>query len=170
MMRNANTRLIYGIGVVLLLVTSSWSQRLEAVPSTEVMPVIIAQPDSPLRIEEFSVVRDRDTHRISTDFTVRNTSDKVVKEYLIMSWYDTDTGWIIHGPISSDRKMLPGQAFSSNPRSNIQRGSISAYDGKLKRVVFAMVYSVIFEDGTEYSAESTFKALRGRLEEYGVGW
>lgn len=54
MMKNANTRIIRGLGVVLLFVTSSWSQRLEVVPSTEVMPVIIAQPDSPLRIPAFA--------------------------------------------------------------------------------------------------------------------
>lgn len=167
-MKLLNSRIVYAVLFAIFCTSGALAQKMELVAANEVLPTIIAQPNSPLRIEEFLVVRHRDTGQISADFTVRNISKKVVKEYLIMIWYDTNTGWTIHGTLPQDRRMLPGQTFSLNPADDIFHGPIKKYNGKLKRIAFAMVYSAIFEDGTEYSAAETSKALRNRLEEYDI--
>jgi hypothetical protein len=129
----------------------------------EILPVIVFQQDSPIKIDNFFVTKDA-CKLIKTDYQVSNISDKSVASYQIARWYSDNTGYIGEG-------IMPESGNALNPKQSIKTYSGNSEETKysgsnskeLKLIIFIMVTEVTFSDGSKYEAKDVFLKLRKHL-------
>src|SRR6266545_848441 len=109
-------------------------QKAVVLPRSYALPVVVYQPDCPLRIEKFSLVDAVEGGGESANFEFRNIGAKPIQSYTI--------SWVTTGGAGEKLKL----------------------EGPMVGLVCLMVARVEFDDGTVYSDESTYKALQAYFE------
>jgi len=145
------------------------------IPPEIALPVVVSQPDCPLKLEDVVLVKIFDVG-MEERFRVRNTGAKPIRSYTIGVWNSVQTGWFAGGPIMlGNRLLFPGETYTQFEGSN-KTEIVPLTDGlrdKLKlrgpmqAIVVLMITRVEFADGTVYNAEPTFEALQAHFEEMG---
>lgn len=129
----------------------------------EILPVIVFQQDSPIKIDNFFVTKDA-CKLIETDYQVSNISDKSVTSYQIARWYSDNTGYIGEGVMPENGIALkPQQSIKTYSGTSEQTKYSGSNSKELKLIVFIMVTEVTFSDGSKYEAKEAFIKLRRHL-------
>lgn len=142
------------------------AQTLKKVPANEVLPFIAAQEDCPLKIESFAIALGTDNRYVSV-YQVKNTASKNITSYRIARMFDVGTGYMEYGPMPANKLLVSGQTVGTFDRIGNLTGP-DLHRGKLKAIAFIMIVSVSFDDGTSYSAESLYDALKERITTFQV--
>ena len=164
-------RLLSAFSCMLLFGSVAASQSLkgcELVPSSEILPVIVVQNDSPLKVINYVVARN-EAGRIVTFYTVRNTGLRNIKSYRIARWFSDNTGFIGNGIMPTNTRFLvPDREASSIPSSPLEFANPRIKDStaKMKAVAYILIYDVQFDDGSEYSEQKTFDLFSNLLERF----
>ena len=141
------------------------AQEFYAVSNKEILPAVVVQPNSPLKIEKFTVVKGKDG-RFTSVYTVRNVSSKKITEYQVARWYDNNTGYVEHGVMPKANVLLPDQTAGTFDPIKIVKADAPAGHEKLLRIEFIMVVNVIFDDGTKFSAQDVFDGFEEYLSKF----
>ncbi len=131
-----------------------------------ILPTIIVQNDSPLKVESFGVEYG-DYGEIQTYYSVRNVSDKPVAAYRVARWFSNNSGFVGPGTLPDKAKFLrPGEvAGRSRTEPTISSRQLQETSKKeIKFFVFILIVEVDFADGTRYTAEPLFHAMEKHLE------
>jgi hypothetical protein len=145
------------------------------VPSEIYLPTIVAQPDSPLKIETAVVGKMLDgTER--TFFRARNVTNKPIKSFQIYVLASNGSGFTssfpykrAQGTLAPNEVAPPGlnddavQFIPLTPEL-IQSLRLS---GKMRLIVFFIVLKVEFEDGTIFDADRLLNSLEEHLKLFG---
>lgn len=94
------------------------TNEYSVLPLTEVLPTIVYQEESPLRIERF-VVAKSNAGRFSSFYTVRNIGKKEIRYYKIARLYSDNTGYIGDGIMPKSGRLKPQQSISTIPRMRL---------------------------------------------------
>jgi len=161
--------------LVLVLEVCSNAQevrRLAQVPkpnTQNILPVVIYQPNCPIRIEAVSTVLN-EKGQIEVLYRIRNISGKDIKDYSIARWFSSNTGTLSPGVMPGDQGLLKVgeavgtlQASAGAARDALASNSIGS-TRTLSRLVFVMIGEVVFANGDTYSDLNTFDSLRSHLE------
>ncbi len=146
-------------------------QKAVVLPRSYALPVVVYQPDCPLRIEKFSLVDAVEGGGESANFEFRNIGAKPIQSYTI-SWVTTGGA----GEQLNYVAKTPGERINPGETLPNIKGSIVLVpltdeirkklklEGPMVGLVCLMVVRVEFDDGTVYSDESTYKALQAYFE------
>src|ERR1044072_8520659 len=168
------------IKVVLLLpifVSSILAQDVKdrakavVIPSEIYMPTIVAQPECPLKIKKAVVAKMLDGTRRDF-FLARNIGNKPILFFQVAAWYSDNTGLNAIWPYKRTQTSVSPGAVAP---SELNDGSIEfiplteplrknlRLDGKMRRIVFFMVFRVEFDDGSVYDATPLLRSLKEHL-------
>lgn len=136
-------------------------------PSTEVLATIVYQQSSPLRIEQFVVVKTN-SGKFDSFYTIRNIGDKPVRYYKVARWYSDNSGYVGDGIMPTNEVLRPKQSISTIPRQLMTPSSTiqSPVCSSLRRIAFIMVVEIGFADKTVLSFEKEFRELEAHLERF----
>jgi hypothetical protein len=169
-------------GILLLLVMfgmpTAFGQELKVRPKAVVvpgdiyLPTIVAQPDCPLQIEKAVIAKMLDgTQR--EFFQARNVGKKPIVFFQVAKWYSDNAGLNAIWPYKRSQVSVPPGAMAP---STLNDGSVEfvpltdplkktlKLEGKMRGIVFFMVFKIEFEDGTVYDATPLFDALQEHLK------
>ncbi len=145
---------------------NSLENAYTVIPLNEVLPVIVFQDDSPIKIEKYIVAQNKNG-AIETFYTARNTSSKTVKQYTIARWFSDNTGFVGQGILQKGENYLLPNTFVENTPANLIKNTdieVIKPDKKLKKIAFVMVIEVVFSDGTKFDAKKIFNSLEDHLK------
>jgi hypothetical protein len=138
---------------VLAVAVYGQARRNAADKGRDVLSMIVAQPDSPIRIDNFGV---DNTGAGKDTYSLTNTSNKSIRSYRIARYFDDGTGFLGRGALPSSGVLLPGRSASQKRNeSTVQSRAIK----RIGNVAWIMVVDVEFADGTAYSDEKRFNIL-----------
>ncbi len=165
--------------LLLLLITSIGKgqtttenrEKVIAVPRTSVLPIMVYQPDCPLRLEGFSFISSIKGGTGAETFRFRNIGTKPIQSYTIatlnISGTPSELNFVAKTPAE---RIHPGETFP-NIKGNAELIPLTEeirkklnLDGPMLGVVCLMVVRVELDDGTVYSDESAYKALQAYLQ------
>lgn len=134
-------------------------------PPEQFLVTVAYQPKCPLQFEEVKYLAGLDGGG-SPAFIVRNKGDKPIRAFTVGS-----SGWTLGWSEKFTKKLLlPGErAFGDDdveivPLTGELRDKLKL-NGPMRAVIVLMVIRVEYADGSVYSAESTYKALRAYSED-----
>jgi hypothetical protein len=134
-----------------------------------IMPVIVSQPDCPLKVE-YAIVAKQTTGN-SVFYKVKNVGNKKVHDYTVATWFSDNTGNVLTGIMPNGSNLIkPGQTVNGIPDSllvsdqNRKTGEVEKTGKGLKVIVFVMIVEIEFSDGSQYSAVGTRNALEEHLK------
>jgi hypothetical protein len=137
------------------------------VPSENLLLVIAYQPDCPLQFESVKMLASADGGGGPT-FQLRNRGTKPLRSVNYAWWTSAGSGSTGSWPVRLTREVVnPGQLVPLADDSETEIVPLTKelrdklnLQGPMKAVVVFMVVNVTFADGTTYSDEHTFQALR----------
>ncbi|MBF2020141.1 MAG: hypothetical protein IGR93_08575 [Hydrococcus sp. C42_A2020_068] len=136
-------------------------------PLTEILPTIVYQEESPLRIEKFVVAKSK-TGNFRSFYTVRNIGKKEIRYYKVARWYSDNTGYIGDGIMPKSGRLKPQQLIGTMPKMQMipDASSQSSTNSQLKKIIFIMVVEIGFSDKTVLSFEKEFVGLESHLKRF----
>lgn len=143
------------------------TNEYSVLPLTEILPTIVYQEESPLRIERFVVARSN-AGNFSSFYTVRNIGKKEIRYYKIARLYSDNTGYIGDGIMPKSGRLKPQQSISTIPKMRLtaDASSQSSLKSQLKKIIFIMVVEIGFSDKTVLSFEKELAGLQSHLERF----
>ncbi|MDT4952967.1 MAG: hypothetical protein QOJ02_1105 [Acidobacteriota bacterium] len=142
-------------------------QRAVMVPPEIILPVVVSQPDCPLQFE--NVVLLKYLNGLGGEaYQLRNRGTKTIRSYMLATLTTAGTG----DETTTDKSLKPGQT-SPPPHEGDEVEVVRLTDelrdklklrGPITGVIFFMVVRVEFADGTVFSDELAYKALREYFE------
>jgi hypothetical protein len=142
------------------------------VPRQSAVLVVASQPDCPLEFEAPTLLMGIEGRRLALKGTVRNRATKPISSFSFALWNSVGGGWVDSWPRKITNEVLdPGQTLPVTavaadelvPLTPELRQKLKL-EGPMRGVLVAMIVEVKFIDGTSYSDESIFKALRDYLD------
>jgi hypothetical protein len=142
------------------------------VPRESAVLVVAAQPNCPLEFENPMLLMGIEGRRLALKGSVRNRATKPISSFSFALWNSVGGGWVDSWPRKITTEVVaPGQSLSlaTEPVDDVvsltpELRQKLKLDGPMKGVLLAMIVEVKFVDGTSYSDESIFKALRDYLD------
>lgn len=141
-------------------------------PYQSILPVVAYQPESPLEFLRVQALHNIDGGGFQI-FQVRNRAAKPIRSYMIATITSAGTGAVWgNGKTPLQEALLPGHETPERMEDwkiNIvtapekRKGSFDA-KGPMKGIVVFMIVRVEFGDGSTYSAEAEYEALREFFE------
>ena len=170
-------RLLNALGLIIISVVAASSQEARRVakavviPSEIYMSAVVAQPDCPVKIERALVAKMLDGSQKGF-FQARNTGNKPIVFFQVAMWHSDNSGLNAIWPYRRTQSVvLPGELAPSE----MNDGSIEfvpltenlkdklGLTGKMRRIVFFMVFKIEFQDGSVYDATPLLNSLEQHL-------
>ena len=142
-----------------------------SIPREVALPVLVFQPASPMQFEMIERLLST-SGRGASNYRLRNSGSKPIRKYRIAYMFFVGTGgsweW---SATTSGELILPGQLAPSDgttpkivPLTDTLRDQMKLRL-PMKTVIFFMVERVEFMDGSVYTDESTWAALKAYLDD-----
>ena len=131
------------------------------VPIDQVLITAAAQPDCPIEFDQLQYLEGVDGEGYSPGFTVRNRSNKPIKDFTVggpdwtMSWSEKFTHKVL---LPGERAFDGGSDIDIVELTDLLREKLKL-KGPMKAVVVVMVVQVKYADGTVYDASQAYNAL-----------
>lgn len=153
---------------------NSEDRRYVAAPPENFLLTVAALPDNPLQFENAQLMIDTNKGAISVKAQIRNRSNKAVRRFTAVIWTSFGTGGTLGGSEWSpgkitDKLILPGEVVNHDCDGVVvqlteELRQTLKLKGPMKAIVVLLIETVVFEDGSVYSAETASNALRQHFE------
>lgn len=169
-------RLVNALVVIIISVVTASSQEAHSakaviIPSEIYMPTIVAQGECPLKIEK-AIVAKMLAGSQRAYFQARNTGPKPIVFFQVAIWHSDNSGINAIWPYKRTQSVvLPGELAPSEMNDgsvefvpltdNLKRKL--GLTGKMKKIVFFMVFKIEFQDGSIFDAMPLLNALEQHL-------
>jgi hypothetical protein len=145
-------------------------KRVVIIPPEVTLPAIAYQPDCPLQIEDITVFINLSRGGVAAGYKVRNKGAKPIRSYTIGVWNTVGTGWELGGRPKGN--ILPGQVYAPDEEVEVEvvglteslRKQLDLREGMNAVLVF-MIARVEYADGSTYTSEPSYKALKAHLDD-----
>lgn len=144
-------------------------QEFVIVPSEQALVTVASQPDCPLQFEDARLLALTDGGETVT-YYVRNRGAKPIRAFTVGT---TSSIWEWPGK-ATGKLLMPGQRLPEEtdavvPLTDALRDKLKL-QGPMRSLTVLIVRRVEFADGSVYSGEKTFNALRTFLNEIQRRW
>jgi hypothetical protein len=165
--------------LLVCLVTSTYAQdaaqqnkKAVVVPQEIYLPVIIPQPDCPLKIEKAGLLKFLNG-QFGRTYELRNIGNKPIRAYTIALWNSDNTGDIINWHINENAGLIMPGLTASNDGESIAIIPLSEELQKkldltppMKKIIFFMILEVEFSNGSKYDAKQILDSLSNHLRNF----
>lgn len=146
-------------------------------PPDVVLPVVVSQPECPLKIEDVKLLRYFTPGTYSgggpgASYRLRNAGRKRIVAYTIATWYSNNSGTIVDWHATEQEQPLLRGRFQKEsndlrivPLTDDLRAKLDLQPPMLM-IRFFMIVELTFSDGTKYDAKKTFAAFQDHLENF----
>jgi hypothetical protein len=145
------------------------SEQYSRLPSVEVLPTVVFQEKTPLRIESF-VVLEASSGRIQTFYSVKNVGAKDIRYYKVARWFSDNTGTVMNAMIPKNGLLKSQQTISNIPTAvtDPAHSKRKPLPPSLRKIAFIMIVEIGFADGTTLSFEEDITALESHLGRFEI--
>ncbi len=141
------------------------------ISSTRLLPLVVYQPMSPLKMEFLKFQSPKDGGSVSPIVRFRNTTKKTIKAYKVVWLFPGGAGGALY---TNSTKVLPGELLPDGEIPTIEEPSRAAskkhstkekpVNEALESIVLFAVVRVEFEDNSFFEDEEAIKALEAYLD------
>lgn len=141
------------------------------VPRENAVLVVASQPNCPLEFETPTLLMGIEGSGLALKGNLRNRGIKPISSFSFALWNSVGGGWVDSWPRKITTEVLgPGQTLPLATETGNEIVPLTAdlrqklkLQGPMRGVLVAMIVQVKFADGTSYSDEPIFNALRDYL-------